>query len=90
MNELCEDCAGSCCRDVLLPVGDVSPAVREWMETRGPIIDGLWRIPARCKYLSEDGKCIIYDTRPEACRTYEVGGAHCLKTRKMYGKGATR
>lgn len=38
-------------------------------------IDGVKMVQAifRCTKLGADGRCTIYETRPQLCRTYEAG-----------------
>lgn len=39
-----------------------------------------------CVFLKEDQLCRIYDTRPDACRTFEPGGEQCREARRREGK----
>jgi len=34
-----------------------------------------------CEYF-KDGKCTIYETRPQTCRDFEVGSPKCLMAMK--------
>ena len=40
-------------------------------------------IMSRCRNLSEDNKCKIYDLRPGICKDFSVGGEDCLFSRKL-------
>ena len=81
----CSNCAGACCRYVKIFVGHNHSADHvRWMETRGSLVDGFWHIRSECEHLTPCGKCGIYETRPEVCRDFEVGGVHCLDARRAY------
>ncbi len=86
MNDLCKKCAGECCKYINIPLWDM-PEDIEWMEARGYILENdgslIWRIPSRCKHLSDEGMCKIYDTRPQTCRDYEVEGGACNRAREF-------
>ena len=80
MNDQCKECGGKCCKTLVM----ARPAViDEILATRVVGSDGavIW-IDSTCKYLV-DGQCSIYADRPEACRTYEVDGVWCKKTREV-------
>lgn len=82
---LCDDCGGACCRNIMFLVSGVNEDQKRWMLTRGSIIDGVWYVNAKCRHLDKYGLCSIYETRPEVCKRYKVGGADCLATRKARG-----
>ena len=85
MTPLCQSCNGACCRNVRLPVGPLDPEQTRAAETRGVVVDGVWFIDSVCKHLTGGGRCSIYETRPDACRAYGVGGEACLQTREVFG-----
>ena len=80
MNDQCKECGGKCCKTLVMARPD---KFSEILNTRVVGSQGavVW-INALCKYLV-DGQCSIYADRPEACRTYEVDGVWCKKTREV-------
>ena len=76
---LCEKCVGLCCRYLALPIdtpeskGDFDD-VRWYLAHEGISVfveDGDWYIANRCKYLTRDNRCDIYENRPRLCRGYK-------------------
>ena len=87
----CETCGGACCRFVVVLVGDMTPDQRRWAEMRGPlrqVRDGVWEweLPVACPQLTADGRCGIYEARPDVCKGFKVGGAMCQKAMDRKGK----
>jgi Fe-S-cluster containining protein len=39
-----------------------------------------------CIALSEDGRCTIWDKRPQMCRDFEVESERCKAIRKEYNR----
>lgn len=80
--ELCLSC-GECCRALILyaprPGFLLEPQAEAWMAARGLTVlerlKGWYRVSlqAPCPHLApgEPWKCDIYETRPEACRTFD-------------------
>lgn len=72
----CNGCA-ACCRFLIL---QVNPAYleedrRRWIEMHGIRLferdGGAWAsISAQCNHLTEEGKCGIYEERPQGCRDF--------------------
>ena len=82
---LCDSC-GECCKFVSIPLAEIPGLLpdldRPWLEARGKVYaDGTWRIPSRCRHLTDAGRCAIYLTRPDSCHDYEVDGASCRRAR---------
>lgn len=90
----CSECRGACCEEVIIPRCAVTmpddDAVR-WFELRGEyapleLLEGIelpeagLRLEVPCTKLTEDGRCGIYEERPNVCAAYEAGGADCLDT----------
>ena len=77
---LCDECAALCCRYIALPIDN--PTNRKdydhirWYLCHENIVVFIekkqWYIGilARCKYLQQDNRCGIYETRPRVCRSY--------------------
>lgn len=76
----CDLCAGACCETLVVPVelGMLSQQDRRFFRLRGDFEAGGVRVDARCRALGADGRCTVYESRPEACRTYEVGSPACV------------
>lgn len=81
----CMVCRGACCETLLLP-GSLG-LDEEWAAARGLkrfIANGYYtsipaiEAPCPCPKLSPMGACSIYETRPQVCRAYPVGGPSCL------------
>lgn len=54
-----------------------TPDHKEWLAGRTVAVGrGSVLVPCLCAHL-QDGLCGIEATKPEFCRTYEVGGADC-------------
>jgi Fe-S-cluster containining protein len=81
----CELCKGSCCKSVVLPLSPYSERTHEWFALHGEVKSGMVRLNQPCSKLI-DGKCSIYETRPEVCRTFPVGCSHCLEDVKLFAE----
>ena len=92
----CQQC-GACCRGLLWILVNWGDRIREPRlnavvedPSEGQSQDMRQQVfalagPGRlCPFLS-GRECMIYDTRPEACRHHEPGGPHCLQCRLAYG-----
>jgi Fe-S-cluster containining protein len=64
--------------------------VRRWVEVRGELVphellEGIMlpeaglRLDVRCTKLTDDGRCGIYEERPDVCREFAPGNRHCLE-----------
>lgn len=75
----CELCKGACCESIVVPVaGDVGIWLRYHGEPLGP--DRV-ELNCACRML-KDGRCTVYDHRPENCKAFPVGGTGCRETVK--------
>ncbi len=78
---LCKKCAGLCCRYLALPIEtptdkDDFDDIRWYLAHEGISIfveEGEWyiNIANRCKHLTKENRCDIYETRPRICRGYQ-------------------
>lgn len=78
----CDRCVGLCCRYFALPIE--TPEDKEdyddirWYLCHEDITvfveDGDWyiNIKNKCRYLTDDYKCAIYNKKPKICRTYST------------------
>lgn len=78
---ICKKCAGLCCRYLALPLDtpegkDDYDDIRWYLAHEGISIfveenDWYIQVANRCKHLTRDNLCEIYDQRPRICRGYE-------------------
>ena len=90
------DClkCGKCCRFVALPFGGkITPDVVRWHNAHGikvvqkeelGMFHGKVLIPLECKHF-KDGRCGIYEERPQVCRDFESGGEVCKEAIENFG-----
>jgi len=81
-NSLCGRCLAICCHYVTVEIDKPRSSrmrddIRWYLLHEGVtlLIDrDRWmvKLPTRCRALSEDNACTIYDHRPEACREYST------------------
>ena len=81
VENVCEKCAGLCCRYLALPIEKPTSKadyddVRWYLAHEGISVfveDGDWyiNIANRCKFLNADNRCDIYEHRPRICRGYQ-------------------
>jgi len=89
------DCCGACCRGTLIVEAYYLDAVREprildadvsgHRRTRDDLSDDdrcvLLAANHPCRFLSADGRCAIYPTRPNVCVGMEAGDDQCQEAR---------
>jgi len=87
----CAECEGDCCKVLVVEIDtpktrddyeDIKwylyhPDVSVYIDT-----DNAWNVQfdTKCRYLSDDDKCLIYDKRPPVCRKARV--EECEKNKK--------
>ncbi len=83
MNATCAECGGKCCKTIAYANNLVRDAdVRELFDTRMAGRSGAFTwINSVCRHL-RDGKCSIYEARPQFCVDFEVDGPECRATRE--------
>ena len=79
-DNVCQECAGLCCRYLALPIEtpadkDDYDDIRWYLAHEGISVfveekDWYIQIASRCKHLSRDNLCGIYEERPKICRKY--------------------
>ena len=82
MDEKCRRCNGACCRYVALEIDKPETKrdfddIRWYLAHRGVSVfveEGRWYINfrTRCKYLTKDFRCAIYERRPRICREHKT------------------
>ena len=90
------DCCGACCKGKLIVEADYIDVLREPrlldadVTGRHPTLDELADDDGRCillaanqacRFLSPDGRCTIYPTRPTDCVGMEAGDEQCQYAR---------
>ena len=66
-----------------LPIADIRAPADEmhWIRLHAvPDGDTHLEFAVPCRELAGDGRCSIYEDRPNVCRAYKPGGADCLDT----------
>lgn len=78
VNPACELCRGACCEGLRFPVTWFqSPDIETWFAYHG-VKDSADHIYLSCPCCNlKDGRCSIYDSRPEVCRMFTVGSVAC-------------
>jgi Fe-S-cluster containining protein len=79
----CLACKGACCEDFSLRRQDMdlpSPDVERWLTLHAIPSPAHLRFECRCLQLTLDGRCAIYQDRPDVCRVFAPGGEDCLET----------
>lgn len=71
MNKICEKCGGKCCKGFYIIVMNLNEDMIKYFRAHGVMItkNGLW-VPLKCLHFA-DGKCRIYQTRFDLCKSYE-------------------
>ncbi|MFH0982092.1 MAG: YkgJ family cysteine cluster protein [Planctomycetota bacterium] len=80
---LCEHCTAVCCKYIALPM-DRPTSPRDFNDIRWYLMhedvsvfieDGDWYVQfaTRCRNLTLDNRCEIYETRPQICHEYKAG-----------------
>ncbi len=87
---MCELCGGACCEAITL---DITPfaqssdfirfiefrSVPQVREVEGKQSVNMRMFEARCLML-KNGRCCVYDCRPQMCQVFEPGGDSCRST----------
>ena len=73
----CDLCRGACCESIALPIRYEDADAQRWLAYHGTETPGGIMMDCKCSKL-KNGKCSIYQTRPEVCRVFEVGSVGCL------------
>lgn len=78
----CAACKGACCEGMRFPLWlyDTMDA-RRWFSYHGILVDrDTVYLPCPCMYRNPDGLCRIYETRPNVCKYFKVGGDKCRES----------
>lgn len=82
----CFLCQGACCESIVFDEKQLSPDHKTWLLLHGKQKEGMIELDCKCKKLGKDGKCTIYENRPDMCRVFSLGGQACLNTIKRRRK----
>lgn len=79
----CAECKGACCEFIAIQTRDLElPGNKKWWKLHGlepRVKEQRVILGADCSMLDPvAGVCIIYPTRPKACRVFLRGGPECL------------
>lgn len=74
----CEICKGACCERFGINFKDHSEDTFRWFAYHGESKGRIVFFDCKCKWL-KDGKCSIYDDRPQLCKDYAVGSRPCIE-----------
>ncbi len=85
MHPACKICGGACCKFFAIWKSSFKPDVAHWLSLHGTDEGKAVIFPVACSKL-EDGKCSIYEDRPQMCRDGQVGATFCLDSIKRYAK----
>ena len=83
MMSACELCGGACCKSMTLPKKIFNEDVARWLGYHAVENDEVMRFNCACRMLHE-GKCSIYENRPQMCKDYQVGSRACREAIKRY------
>jgi len=82
----CDECMGTCCRYMVIPIANLTPDEEKWLVLHGVLFTrrgAIFSMP--CKKLTDSGKCSIHESaeRPAICARARVGGSDCLHSRAL-------
>ena len=77
MHPACSLCRGACCEAIILPVKARDSDNQRWLEYHGEMTDFGIYLECKCSKL-KNGKCSIYQSRPNVCLDFPVGSPGCL------------
>ena len=78
----CKQC-GKCCTHLSIPIRQVGD--EGFLNAHGIlIVNGRMVIPLRCKYLTEDNMCSVWDTDKQFLCCKQSGEEACLRSKKNY------
>jgi len=73
----CETCKGKCCKWLAFPHQDNQELIELSVTRGGRVVGTLVFMPSTCPFITENGRCSIYEKRPKLCRDFEVDGELC-------------
>ena len=72
----CFICGGLCCQVIKAPL--IGGEIAEVLKLRSlHYDDSTCLLDCRCCQLTHEGRCAVYETKPQRCADFEVGGALC-------------
>jgi len=82
MNLACQKCKGACCESMVLDLRKhMTTDVLKWYQYHGDLTAQGVRLHTPCSKL-KDGKCGIYEGRPEMCKRFPIGSPSCIASIK--------
>ena len=73
----CDLCKGACCEAIVLPFVFKDEDIQRWFAYHGTETNRGLQFDCKCNKL-KNGKCSIYEDRPNVCRDFTVGSPGCL------------
>ena len=49
----------------------------DWLSYHGTMVGNVVMLEVKCNKLTDDGRCSIWETRPDVCRIFEEDGPDC-------------
>lgn len=77
LNPACALCRGACCESFIAPVRYADEDSQRWLSYHGEVTEQGIYLDCKCAKLKH-GKCGIYESRPNVCRTFQVGSPNCI------------
>ncbi len=82
-SNMCFRCRGACCEEFILPLDAIEVRrdadAKRWFQLHGSLLIGpRIHFECKCTQLTDEGKCSIYETRPDVCKVLEPGSEACL------------
>lgn len=79
----CLDC-GLCCKMMMLSTDGMSPEDLNYWATKGRTVGRAIVVDTRCRQLTPNNRCSIYDLRPVKCRAFDKNGPACRAMRHAW------
>ncbi len=79
----CQECRGACCESINLDIVFVplDKDAARWLSLHGTEQeDGQLSFECRCRMLTDQGRCSIWEDRPMTCELFVAGSQKCLDT----------
>lgn len=79
-SDICKECGGKCCKYIMLETFKEDEYKLEFWKAQGNIkvhesdTHVVYMQNAACQHSQEDGRCAIYENRPQLCREFPTRG----------------
>ena len=84
MNSPCFICKGACCETIAIAFKSIPKDNILWLNLHEGVMANRDRVrfDCKCMELSDEGKCMMHDRRPQICRKLKIGSQACLNAIK--------